>query len=251
MNSRRLIEPSRVARTASQPTDLDFISILEGRNPLGVGERERNIVRAGQKALLPERVDFESFDRAVGPGQRLRSEIDDHMTPGRLLQHGSQRGDPLGGQYHRQQAILKAVVEKYVPETRRQHGPDAVIVKRPYRCLARRSAAEIAIRDHDAGIPICVQVEHELWLRRAGVTESQVMEQQVPPAVTAFAPQEARRSDLVGVDVRHPDRYGDGVKAGEGFHHGLRSWRTSVSLPATAAAAAMAGLMRWVRAPLP
>src|ERR1700730_17599584 len=192
MNSRRLIWPSRAARTASQPTNLGFISILEGRNPFAVTERERNIVRAGQKALLPERVDFEPVDRTIRSRRRLCFEIDGDMASGRLLQYGSQRRNPLGGQHNRQQAVLEAVVEKYVAEARRQHGPDPVIVKRPYRRLARRFAAEIAIRDHDAGVAVCVPVEHEFWLRRAGVVESQVMEQQVPPAVTAFAPQETR-----------------------------------------------------------
>ena len=72
------------------------------------------------------------------------------------------------------------------------------------------------------------------------------------PAFAALAPAEARRDDLVGVDVRHAHRRGHGVEMLERLHHDfLISCRTSVSLPVTAAAAAMAGLTRWVRAPLP
>src|SRR5215470_3405120 len=74
----------------------------------------------------------------------------------------------------------------------------------------------------------------------------------MPEAVAALAPQETRRDDLVGVDIRYADRRGRSVQPKERLHHGLvANWRTSASLPAMAAAAAIAGLMRWVRAPLP
>src|SRR5262249_37056796 len=115
-----------------------------------------------------------------------------------------------------------------------------------------RPAAEIAIGDDDAGIPVDVPVEHEIRLRRTAINKSKIMKQEMPPAVAALAPQKARRDDLVGVDIRHADRHGRSVQAKKRFHHGpIASWRTSVSWPAMAAAAAIAGLIRWVRAPLP
>ena len=52
------------------------------------------------------------------------------------VQHRSQGGDPPGRKHHRQEPILKAVVEEYVAEARRQHRPDAVVVERPHRWLA-------------------------------------------------------------------------------------------------------------------
>src|SRR5215211_4838377 len=79
------------------------------------------------------------------------------------------------------------------------------------------------------------------------------MEQEVAPAFMAFAPQEARRNDLVGVDVGRRHRRRRRVEVLKRLHrHDLaNSCRTSVSLPVTAAATAMAGLTRCVRAPLP
>src|SRR5262249_57458512 len=84
------------------------------------------------------------------------------------------------------------------------------------------------------------------------IIEPEMMEEEMAKGVGGLAPQETRRDYLVGVDVRHADRHGRGVEANERLHHGLvANWRTSVSLPAMAAAAAIAGLIRWVRAPLP
>src|SRR5262245_48150841 len=232
--------------------NLGFIGILELRDALAVAERERNLVTAGQQAFLPERVDFKPVDRAVGSCHRLRLKIDGDVASGRLLQQGAEHRNPLGRQYRRQQAILEAVVEKDVAEARRHHGADAVIVERPNGMLARRSTAEIAVRDDNAGTAIDVPVEHEIRLRRTAVIETQIMEQEMPEAVAALAPEETRRNDLVGVDVRRADRHRRSVQVQERLHHGLvANWRTSVSLPATAAAAAIAGLIRWVRAPLP
>src|SRR5215831_19585085 len=50
-NARRLMRCSMVA---SQPVDLGLIGALEFRDALTVAERERNVVRACQQALLPE-----------------------------------------------------------------------------------------------------------------------------------------------------------------------------------------------------
>src|SRR5215204_5346860 len=77
------------------------------------------------------------------------------------------------------------------------------------------------------------------------------MEQEMAPAFVALAPQEPRRNDLVGVDVGRRHRRRHRVEVLERLHYDLRSCRTSVSLPVTAAATAMAGLTRCVRAPLP
>src|SRR5262249_10539200 len=55
----------------------------------------------------------------------------------------------------------------------------------------------------------------------------------------------------VGVDVRTNDGRGNAGEDGEFFHHGTENLRTSVMQPASAAAAAIAGLARWVRAPGP
>ena len=81
------------------------------------------------------------------------------MAAGRLLQYGSERRNPLGGQHHRQQAVLEAVVEKYVAEARRQHSPNAVIVERPH------GSARATIRSRNCDPPPrCGHPGYASWL---------------------------------------------------------------------------------------
>src|SRR5260370_1429634 len=61
------------------------------------------------------------------------------------------------------------------------------------------------------------------------------------------------RGDLIGVDVVLQERDRDAGERGEGLHQTPPTTicRTSTMRPAMAAAAAVAGLARWVRTPLP
>src|SRR4051794_21368106 len=104
------------------------------------------------------------------------------------------------------------------------------------------------LADDDLGVAERFLVERELGVLAAVRVEAQVVEQAVGQAQLAVAAEEAGGDDLVGVEVRDRDRHGDRVELDEGRH---ASRRTSVSRPVTAAAAAIAGLIRWVRAPGP
>ena len=86
------------------------------------------------------------------------------------------------------------------------------------------------------------------------LAEAQVAKEQRTEVDRARLLQVARRNDLVGVDVRLRDGNGHGSHTLEGLHRrapGQARVRTSVKRPVTAAAAAIAGLMRCVRAPGP
>src|SRR5205814_7464236 len=65
--------------------------------------------------------------------------------------------------------------------------------------------------------------------------------------------QESRRDHLIRVDIVTPQRDSDTVELAERLHHALPAsiGRTSARCPVTAAAATIAGDIRWVRAPGP
>src|SRR4029077_1753679 len=96
-------------------------------------------------------------------------------------------------------------------------------------------------------------VEDEAGLLRTVLVEAQRPEQVIAEVVRAGFLQEARRYDLIRIAIDGGDGKRDGLDVFQTFHlycSGIRR-RTSVRRPVTAAAAAMAGLIRWVRPPGP
>src|SRR4029453_3176746 len=106
--------------------------------------------------------------------------------------------------------------------------------------LARRPASEIRVHDQHAGLAIPRIIERVL--RGLPV----VLEDVLLEPVEGNGAQEARRHDAVSVDVwaakRHP-----AARRECDLLHQFTSSRTSVTSPATAAAATIAGLMSSVR----
>src|SRR5690606_14040019 len=107
--------------------------------------------------------------------------------------------------------------------------------------------AEVLARDEDLGALGRGSQERKARLR-APVGEQVLSE---PPLVGAL--EEARRDDLVGVDVVLQKEHGGGLESLERGHgpSSVRSVRTSVMVPVTAAAAAVSGEASSVRPPLP
>src|SRR6185312_8708837 len=126
-----------------------------------------------------------------------------------------------------------------VGEARRDDRPEAVVLQSPRRVLAARAAAEVAPRDEDL-------VARQVPVGLLGPVE----EEELAEARALHALEELLGDDLVGVDVvavedRHRPR--DRL---DGLHGQLQS-RMSTKWPSMAAAAAIAGLTRWVRPPRP
>src|SRR5690606_41682707 len=119
--------------------------------------------------------------------------------------------------------------------------------------LAARPAAEILARDQDLGVAIGWLIEHEIGALPAVLVIAQVIERGLAEARALDRLQELLGHDHVGVDIDHGQGCRHPTQGGELFHHAFspKSSRTSVRWPVTAAAAAMAGLMRWVRPPRP
>src|SRR5262249_29112477 len=102
--------------------------------------------------------------------------------------------------------------------------------------------------DENAGVAELRMVEHEVGVLAAVIAPARAHEQQ-RLVVGLEAPHGLHRRDLVGVDVVLEERDGDAGMGRERLHQGCpdMSCRTSAMRPATAVAAAVAGLERCVR----
>src|SRR5882762_469368 len=109
--------------------------------------------------------------------------------------------------------------------------------------LPRRSATEVCSGDENLRAAVLGAVEEEVAL------PAPVVEEERAVARTLDAFEELLGNDLVGVDVGAVERSDDAGDAGERFHQ--LNALTSTRCPAIAAAAAIGGLTRWVRPPLP
>src|SRR5204862_3835648 len=108
------------------------------------------------------------------------------------------------------------------------------------------AAAEVPAGKQDPSARECRAVQLEARL------PTPVVEKELCPAGSLDPLQELLREDLVGVDVGAVEDGGLALHAPDGFHAGT-AWRarTSTKWPASAAAAAIAGLTRCVLPPRP
>src|SRR5438128_452314 len=168
------------------------------------------------------------------------------MTPKQL-------GDFLRQEPHGHQPVLTAVGEEDVRERRRKDRAEPILSERPHGVFARRAAAEILQGEQDARTTSGGDVELELRVEATVRAEAPVVEQcrAEPGALDAF--QELLWNDLVGVDIG-PGQGGEPARVAHvGFHHDAAGAQLRISTirPASAAAAAIGGLIRCVRPPRP
>src|SRR5918999_1460126 len=234
--------PGRTATFMSEiPGVLRFALRLEGADLVRVAQGEADLVEPVQEAVLAERVDREVHDqRAVGRGHGLLFEVDDQSKARKGRAFVEQPIDLGLAEHDRQQAVLEAVDEEDVGERGRDQTMEAVVAQRPGRVLARGAAAEVLAPEEDGCRLVPRLIEHELRVL-APVGEQALAE---PGALDRR--EVLLRDDLVGVDVGAVERRDEAVQDGELVH-----FLISTKCPAIAAAAAMAGLTRWVRPPGP
>src|SRR5882672_3483523 len=250
--------------SAEQPGLLAAAPFLEGADLVRVAQREPDVVEAVGEAVFAERVDVEAHRLGAVRGRDdLLFEIDDQPESG-------ERGDfvqqpvHLGfGEHDGEQAVLAAVVEEDIGVRGCDDRAKSVLAERPGRVLARAAAAEVLACDQDARTPVARLVEHEVGVDPPlglGFARPPLVE--IAPGVekirtepcTLDRLQELLGDDLVGVDVGPVHRRNQSVQHGEFFHRRLvpyLHWRTSTKWPSIAAAAAISGLTRWVRPPVP
>src|ERR1700722_12126028 len=115
--------------------------------------------------------------------------------------------------------------------------------------LARTAAAEVVARQQDlAGLGFRL-VQDEIGVRLTIGIVAPVTEKLVAQSDLRNGLQESRRDDLIGVDVVACDQYHPAFERRELLHYS--NSRTSLTTPEIADAAAVIGLARNVRAPLP
>src|SRR5690606_21881387 len=237
---------------------------LEGGDRVLLLQGQADVVQAVEQAVLAEGVHLEAVLHAIGAGDRLRRQVHGQGVALAGFALAEQLVDLGVGQHDRQQAVLEAVVVEDVGEAGRDDRAEAILVQRPRRVLARGAAAEVLARQQHAGALVAREVEHEVRVDRpraavlprlAHVQVAPLVEQVRAEAGALDRLEELLGDDLVGVDVGAVQRGDQAGVGGEGFHWRFpQAWtssRTSTKWPATAAAAAIAGLTRWVRPPAP
>src|SRR5437870_8498835 len=234
-------------------------SQFESCDPGFLAQRASDLIRSREQHLPAVGLHGERGAEPEAVVHALLFEIDGELILAACgLMAAEQLGDLLRQESHGDEPVLTAVREEDVRERRREDRAEAVLAEGPDSVLARRAAAEVLPREEDARAPGVGAVELEVRVRATVGPEAPVVEQGGPEPGAFHPLEELLRNDLVGVHVgARQGRQTTGVTH-EGLHHGAAPpappaphLRTSTMCPATAAAAAMGGLMRWVRPPRP
>src|SRR5574339_258055 len=115
----------RTAERSAKPGHLVAAARLEGLDSREPGERHLDLVLSAEQALLAKGVDLEADRLPAGTGDGLRRQIHGEGGPGALVERPPQPGRHVGRQYHREGAVLEAVLEEDVAEAGADHHPDA------------------------------------------------------------------------------------------------------------------------------
>ncbi len=219
---------------------------LECRELSAVPLRQRNIIEPFEQAALLQWMDFERVWLPVGAGHGLLRQIDfDGSADLRVKLPAHLAGD-LRWYAHRQQAVLQAIAREDVAKARCNDRAESKGMQRIDRAFPRRSATEVALRHDDPGVAIRLPIEDEIGMFGALGIEAPVVEQDALVIRTARHLVEARGTKLVGIDVDLVDRHRNGFEHAKRLHDQPRCKRvrTSVNFPVSAAAAAIAGLIK-------
>src|ERR1700679_2729251 len=198
--------------------------------------------------MLGEAVHREFHHAAIGSRESLFHQIDLHrrLRIGRYSRE--ERRMYIRRNHNRQQRILERVLAKNIREGSAQHGAESELSQRPRGVLARAAAAEVIARQQDLRALYAGLVKDEIGLRIALSIVTPIVEQLLVEAQFRSSLQEARGNDLIGIDIVDRERNHAALEVSEGLH---RMVLTSVITPVIALAAAVSGLARSVRPPLP
>src|SRR5467141_1866000 len=203
-------------------------------------QRAPDFVETAQQQLVAIGVGSESSGEVTVVRHAQLGEIHDELViAARGIPH--QDVDLSRRQPHRQEAVAVAIRGEDVGERGRDDGAESVLRQRSQGVLTRGTAAEVRARHQDRRALRIGSIELEV---RIGAP---VVEQALRESGALDALQELLRDHLVGVDVGARQRHDLSPVAHERRYHA----RTSTRRPSIAAAAAMTGLMRWVRPPRP
>src|SRR2546422_9542296 len=160
------------------------------------------------------------------------------------------------GQSDRKNAVLKAIVVKNIGKARRNNHAKPIIQDGPRRMLAARTTAEIVAGQQDGSSAVAGKIQHKFRIGLFSRQVAPIVEQGSPEAFASQRLQKLLGHHLVGIYVDAVQRCDHSGVHRERFHSSYSTWstshsRTSTKCPAMAAAAAITGLTRCVRLPLP
>src|SRR6185437_10454021 len=138
---------------------------LEGLDRFGMAQGERDVVVAAEKTELAKRLDLEGQRLAAGPHHDLTLQIDRQRVADEGRHLVEERTRLVLAEDDRQQAVLEAVVEEDVGVAGREDGAKAILLERPWRMLARRTAAEVLACQEDGRALEARLVENEVRIR--------------------------------------------------------------------------------------
>src|SRR5471030_764856 len=186
---------------------------------LGLGD----IVETGQHRVLSPRIDLERDGTAGRRDHHAVLEIDRHArVAGRGLHLVGQLLDVFDRQWHRQDAVLEAVVVEDVAEVGRDHRLDAHALQRPHRAFAGGAAAEVLSGQDDRRVAVGLLVEDAVGIFRTVRLEADLLEGVGAKTFAAdVVDQPLDADDEIGVDVLAHQRRGDAGHLGELVHRVL------------------------------
>ena len=151
--------------------------------------------------------------------------------------------------HNRQQRILQRIALENIRERSADHRAESILRQRPGSMLARTAASEVVAGQQNLrGLRLGL-VQNEIRLRRSVGVVAPVAEKLIAQSVLRNRLQESRRNDLIRIDVVERNQHHAALKRREFLHYS--NSLTSVTMPVIADAAAVSGLARNVRPPLP
>src|SRR5271165_5501412 len=195
--------------------------------------------------MLGEAVDGKFHLASIRQRDGLRREVNVH---GRVRMGEKPRVN-IGRNNNRQQTVLQRIALEDVREGSADDSSESVLEQRPGSMLTGTAAAEVIAREQNLRPFGPRLVEDEILFRTPVSLIAPVEEELIAESFFRDGLQESRRNDLVRADVIHWKRNQTAFERCEFLHYS--NVLTSVTTPVTALAAAVSGLARKVRPPLP
>ena len=218
-----------------------------------MSQGKANFIQSLGEAFLGKRIDIKMVFFTGWSFHGLRRKIDTDrcsIAVGDLL---SEFSADISRKNDSQQAVLDAVRGKNITETRCNQAAESGIDQCIHGTFPRRTAAKVLVADDNRSVAVGFFVKGKLFPFCTGFVIPQVVKQELFIADRARVFKEPGRENLIGVHIDLINGNGAFTDFVYGVHDrpSSPSSRTSVRCPVIAAAAAIIGLTRWVRDPLP
>src|SRR5262249_5963566 len=207
-----------------------------------VEEHPRCVPRSAHQLMVRSLADLHG-DGAVTAANLSVLHVHHDRLPGVAADRALQPEHVVHGRGEAGNAEGDAVAEEDLRNRPADDRPDAPALEGLGSVLARRATAEVQPRHEDARPLVDLLIERVLGVLFAGI-----FERVLPEPLERHSLEKTRRDDSVGVDViagQRDPRAGDLIARGPVAHRTIS--RTSLTAPAIAAAATMAGLIKSVR----